>query len=251
MTISRHELNEAEARFLWAVAHFGGDESLLCGLDKRAQAVLTPKLAALARMEAAERAELADEWARMDAVARRKQRETGWGGGELWQGAADFSVQKLSQLPAQDLLASMLQVGLFQFAVVVREQDRRRMIRTRRELGEGLMTFLDQYLALGRVVSSEEGVRIREVLIVLSRRYERIDVQLGHLGMYFVACAAGARFRRQSERIAKTLGGDLGQAFGWYYMRSLKRGREELWEIARLALEALSSVHHAKEGSHG
>lgn len=239
MMISRHELNESEASFLWAVAHFGGGESLLNFLQPGAQNVLRPKLKALAKLDADARAEVLQKWASEDEISCEDYAKTRWVSGELWREASNFSLQKLSLLSPRELPARMLQIGLFQFSVVVRGQDRREMIRTRRELGEGLMKFLDVCLSADRVVSKEEEVRIREVLIVLSRRFEEVEQRLGHLGMYFVACAAGTRFRRQVTRIAESLGGDLGRVFLWYYQSSLRSSREDLDEIAQFALDGL------------
>lgn len=243
MTVSRHELNESEASFLWAASRFGGGESVVKVLQPQAQSALRPKLAELARLGESERGQILEEWASADEISSEEYAKTGWMSGTLWRNAGGFSLQKLSLLPARELLTRILQVGLFQYSVVVRAQDRRQMIRTRQELGEGLMGFLDQYLAVDRVVSKEEEVRIREVLIALSRRYEGVDHRLGHLGMYFVGCAAGTRFRRQITKIADSLGGELGRVFLWYYHGSLKSSREDLDMIARNALEELSRVH--------
>ena len=250
MTISRHELNESEASFLWAVSKFGGGESLLGLLQPQAQNVMRPKLNALAKLDTDARAQVLEKWALADEISRENYAKTGWVSGELWREASSFSLQKLSLLPARELPARMLQIGLFQFSVVVRGQDRREMIRTRREIGDGLMSFMDVCLAVDRVVSKEEEVRIREVLIVLSRRFEEADQRLGHLGMYFVACAAGTRFRRQITKIAESLGGELGRVFLWYYQRNLKSSRDDLDQIAQLALEGFSQAVQRGEQHH-
>ncbi len=242
MTITRHELNESEASYLWAISKFGGGEELLRVLQPQAQKVLLPKLNAIAKLDDDARTELLQKWALADEIAREDYAKTRWVSGELWREASSYSLQKLSLLPPRELPGRMLQIGLFQFSVVVRQQDRRQMIRTRRELGEGLMDFLDVCLAADRVVSKEEEVRIREVLIVLSRRFEEVEQRLGHLGMYFVACAAGTRFRRQITKIAESLGGELGRVFLWYYQGSLRSSRDDLDGIAQFALEGLSLV---------
>ncbi|MBA2663116.1 MAG: hypothetical protein H0U74_12540 [Bradymonadaceae bacterium] len=237
--ISRRGLNESEASLLWAAARFGASDSMARFVEPQARALLEPKLRGLATLDAEQRACLAQRWETLDASARKAYNPNQGAPSELWELGDSFSIHELGATDDDELLARLMQVGLFQLAAVVRLQDRRQRIRTQRELGAALDVWLERYLSIARLTTPTELMRIQEVVIALSQRFERVDERLVHIGLYFVACAAGTRFRRLIRLLISRLPSELGAALRGYHMRCLISSREDIAPIVYASLEAI------------
>ena len=261
----RGGVNESEAGLLWAIAAHGGTPGLLDGAEPGPAADLRSTVEAVDALAEEGREELAGRWKSEAEPADRQ------GGAALEMGGRrivvdepegrwapplpelvdprDAPLDRLAAMESERLGWTVRAIGLFEFAELMRGENRRRVARVVRKLPAELGDLLIEALRRERETDRQEEIRIREVFVGISRRFDDLPSRVEQLGLYSVGCAAGYRFRDRISRLLERLNEERAEHLKRYYRSSYASTRRGVARDFRASIGAC--LDWLEEGSDG